>query len=145
MEKRSNKFYYKNEKDVANKLGLKPIPGSGSGWVHKEDMENENLLVQLKSTDSSSYRIQLLDLKKLEYHANISNKQPIFLLQFLQDNRLYAIVDIDLLEQILPTEKSQDLGIRIADEIIEVEKIKSTKSARETFFKEKEEKYRNGK
>ena len=66
MNKRSGKFYFRNEKETLSKLGLKPAPGSGSGWIVKEDGENDIAMVQLKSTDSSSYRLDMLDMKKLE-------------------------------------------------------------------------------
>ncbi len=100
MQKRSGKFYSKNEKETLKKLGLTPSPASGAGWVIKEDGENETLMVQLKSTDASSYRVNKIDLKKLEYHAMVSNKIPVFLVQFLQDDRLYAIVDVDNIEEL---------------------------------------------
>ena len=67
--KRSGKFYSKNEKETLRKLGLRPIPFSGAGWIEKEGGENENVLVQLKSTEASSYRVDMLDIKKLEYHS----------------------------------------------------------------------------
>ena len=41
---RKQKFWFKNEKRVMKRLGFEPVPGSGSGWVNKEDGENENLL-----------------------------------------------------------------------------------------------------
>ena len=53
--KRSGKFWYRNEKKTLEALGFKQIPGSGNGFAAKEDGENELALVQLKSTDSSSY------------------------------------------------------------------------------------------
>ena len=92
--KRSGKFYYSNEKKVMKALGFNSVPGSGSGWILKEDGESDTALVQLKSTDSSRYTLDMLDMKKLEYHADVSNKIPIFLVQFLKQDRIYAIVDI---------------------------------------------------
>ena len=71
--KRTGKFYYRNEKETLRKLGLTPVAGSGSGWIDKEDGESDIALVQLKSTDSSRYTLDMLDMKKLEYHASVSN------------------------------------------------------------------------
>ena len=108
MPKRSGKFYSQNEKRTLKALGLTPAPASGAGWVVKEDGENETLMVQLKSTDSLSYRINRvvmkrisrLDMKKLEFHAEVSNKVPVFLVQFLKDDRLYAIVDVNNIDDL---------------------------------------------
>ena len=98
--KRSGKFYSKNEKETLSKLGLRPIPFSGAGWVEKEDGENEFSLVQLKSTEASSYRVDMLDIKKLEYHASVSNKVPIFLIQFLNHDKIYALVNLEDLDEL---------------------------------------------
>ena len=53
---RKQKFWFKNEKRVMKRLGFEPVPGSCSGWVNKEDGENEFALAQLKSTDADSDR-----------------------------------------------------------------------------------------
>lgn len=145
--KRAGKFYSKNEKETLRKLGLRPIPFSGAGWIEKEDGENENVLVQLKSTDASSYRIEMLDIKKLEYHASVSNKIPVFIVQFLKNNKMYALVNIEDLEELNEAlnGKSQKRKIVIkkeeVEEQIQKQKIQSSPKERENFFKEKEKQY----
>ena len=142
--KRTSKFYYKNEKAVMKQLGLEPVPGSGSGWIHKEDGESETLLAQLKSTDSSSYRINLLDIKRLEYHAHVSNKCPVFLVQFLQEDKIYALVDLnnigELFNAFVKEEKPQKIAVN-EDKPVERTKVKSSSKARNSFYKEREENY----
>lgn len=169
MPKRSGKFYSKNEKQTLRSLGLEPAPASGAGWVVKEDGENEALMVQLKSTDSLSYRLSRLDMKKLEFHADVSHKVPVFLVQFLKDDRLYAIVDVknidDLfygLKGIKPNTTSVDIA-SIKEEIdiastskekkekinkkekreMEMPLIKTSKSSRDSFFEEQEKSRKN--
>lgn len=169
MPKRSGKFYSKNEKQTLRSLGLEPAPASGAGWVVKEDGENEALMVQLKSTDSLSYRLSRLDMKKLEFHADVSHKVPVFLVQFLKDDRLYAIVDVknidDLfygLKGIKPNDTSVDIA-SIKEEIDiastskekkekinkkekrekEIPLIKTSKSSRDSFFEEQEKSRKN--
>lgn len=169
MPKRSGKFYSQNEKRTLKALGLTPAPASGAGWVVKEDGENETLMVQLKSTDSLSYRLSRLDMKKLEFHADVSHKVPVFLVQFLKDDRLYAIVDVknidDLfygLKGIKPNTTSVDI-VSIKEEIdiastskekkekinkkekreSEVPIIKTSKSSRDSFFEEQEKSRKN--
>lgn len=145
MMRRKGKFYSKNEKEVMKGLGLTPAPASGAGWIVKEDGENELSMVQLKSTDSTRYTLNMLDMKKLEYHAQVSNKIPIFLVQFLQEDRMYAIVPVD---SILDLSKALETG-HVQERIsIKPEKlvssralIRSSKTSRDKFFEEKEKQY----
>ncbi len=100
--RRSGKFYYKNERIVAESLGMKQVAGSGNGWVSKEDCENEFILAQLKSTDAKSISIKKLDIEKLEYNANIAHKTPLFIIQFLDTHELYFLVkplDVPLISE----------------------------------------------
>lgn len=91
-KKRSGKFYYRNEREVMQALGLEQVAGSGNGWVSKEDGENDNVLCQLKSTDAQSISIKKLDIEKLEYHAHVSHKVPVFAVNFLSDNSTYLLL-----------------------------------------------------
>ena len=148
MRKRSGKFYSRNEKETLSKLGLTPSPMSGAGWVIKEDGENETVMVQLKSTDKSSYRIDLLDIKKLEYHAEVSNKIPIFLIQFLKSDKIYALVNIKDIEGIIKEkeiykekETSSCEVIQETQKEVKKETVKTSKNSREQFFKERSEKF----
>lgn len=143
--KRTGKFYSRNEKETLSRLGLKPSPMSGAGWVIKEDGENDIVMVQLKSTDSSSYRLDLLDLTKLEYHADISRKVPIFLIQYLKTGKIYAVVDIDNIKELgeaLDTGKVKEkMVIKDIESTVEKKVVKTSKKSREQFFKERGEKF----
>ena len=59
---RSFKFYRKNEEEVMGALGLKPTKNSGSGWIEKEDGQNDYLICQLKSTDAQSIKVNQKDM-----------------------------------------------------------------------------------
>ena len=151
MPKRSGKFYSQNEKRTLKALGLTPAPASGAGWVVKEDGENETLMVQLKSTDSLSYRVSRLDMKKLEFHAEVSNKVPVFLVQFLKDDRLYAIVDVNNIDDLFyglkgikPKESIINNNNILYNNNLSVDKpiIKTNKDSRDKFFLEQEKKFR---
>ena len=126
-------------------LGFKPAPASGAGWIVKEDGENDLAMVQLKSTDSTRYTLDMLDMKKLEYHANISHKIPIFIVQFLREDRLYAIVPVDNiidLKDSVETGKIKDkVTIKEPESVTSRRLVKSSKKAREQFFEEREKKY----
>lgn len=145
MRKRSGKFYSNNEKKTLESLGFVPSPVSGAGWIVKEDGENDVAMVQLKSTDSSSYRLDILDMKKLEYHAYVSNKVPIFLVQFLKQDKVYAIVDVsnidDLFEAFNCNKKPEYQKITKIENKNERKMIRSSKKSRDEFMKERNDKY----
>ena len=152
---RSGKFYRKNEREVMKNLGLKPTKNSGSGWIEKEDGENETIIAQLKSTDSESIKVNLLDLKKLFYHANISHKTGIFVIQFLQENEEFIIISPEDLQKVAKGLKDnnnynytilnkvpQNEFSYISETQTKTDKIKSgSKNARSNFYKQREEMY----
>lgn len=143
--KRSGKFYYRNEKETLEKLGFVQVPGSGNGWIAKEDGENELALVQLKSTDSNLYTLKQFDMKQLEYHAQVEHKVPIFLIQFLQQDKVYAVVNVENLVELTEAIKEGSLKERmvVKDEVEVVGRktVGTAKKAREEFHKEKEKEY----
>ena len=49
MQKRSTKWYRKNEAEVMHRLGLKPTKNSGAGWIEKCDGENEHFLCEVQT------------------------------------------------------------------------------------------------
>lgn len=152
---RSGKFYRKNEREVMKNLGLKPTKNSGSGWIEKEDGENETIIAQLKSTDSESIKVNLLDLKKLFYHANISHKTGIFIIQFLQENEEFIIIRSEDLQKVARGLKNksecnytilnkvpQNESSYISEAYVKTDKVKSgSKNARSNFYKQREEMY----
>ena len=143
--KRKTKFYYKDEKETMKELGLTPVVGSGSGWLDKEDGENEIYLAQLKSTDKSQITIHKEDLNKLEYHAQNSNKIPLFVVKFLQTEEVYIMINKDDIKNFTFNENKKVLyGVNDDNETTEVKKkkISSTKEARDKFNKEMEEKWK---
>lgn len=148
--KRSGKFYYKNEAKVLRELGFTPAPGSGNGWVVKEDGYNEHAMVQLKSTDAASYRISLFDIKQLEYHAKVEHKLPIFLVQFLKENKVYAIVDVAELDQlpavfgVEPTQVNNDFVKMAEPEQSNKPKVQSSAKGRDAFYKQQEQTKQGG-
>lgn len=147
--KRSGKFYYKNERETLEALGFKQVPGSGNGWVAKEDGESDNTLVQLKSTENASYTVSLLDLKKLEIHSEIENKFPLFLIQFLKQDKIYALVSIENLEDLndmIKTGKVKERTVSVQESTtVKRKKISSSSSAIKSYRKEQESKWQKKK
>lgn len=148
--RRSGKFYYRNERETMEMLGMRQVPGSGNGWVAKEDGENEHLLCQLKSTDGNSIGIKKIDIDKLLLNAETEHKLPVFAVQFLKSGEVYLLVrpiDIEEVAEYLDTGvvKRSD-----KDDIVEVKDVKakkkpvvrSSKSAREQFKAENDRRFK---
>ena len=89
--KRSTKFYRKNEAEVMESLGLKPTKNSGSGWVEKEDGQNDYVICQLKSTDAQSIKVNQSDIRILEKNAMVAHKIPVFAIQFLNTGEVWLM------------------------------------------------------
>lgn len=92
MARRSGKFYRKNEREVMCKLGMKPTKNSGSGWIEKEDGQNDYIICQLKSTDAQSISVKQKDLRILEENALVCKKIPVFAIQFLNEDEVWLMV-----------------------------------------------------
>lgn len=92
MQKRSTKWYRKNEAEVMHRLGLKPTRNSGAGWIEKCDGENEHFLCELKSTDHESFSIKQSVLHVLEHHALEAHKIPLFAFQFINRDEVWVAI-----------------------------------------------------
>lgn len=157
MAKRSTKFYRKNEEEVMTALGLKPTKNSGSGWIEKEDGQNDYIICQLKSTDAQSIRVNQKDIRILERNASIAHKLPVFAIQFLNTGEVWLMAkpeDFTSISEYIETGKTEDItfGIDLSeaeDKTIFVNKtIGSSSRAREQFHQQREkkfEKYRSAK
>lgn len=151
MPKRKGRFYYRSEAEVMSMLGLEQVPGSGNGWISKEDGESEHILCQLKSTDAQSISVKKLDIDKLILHALTSRKIPVFAVQFLQSDEVFLLVrPLDLTdvaeylstgrcsvpEPVVQTDDIEDLPE------VRPHSVKSSASARERFNREREKQFR---
>lgn len=92
MNKRSTKWYRKNEAEVMHRLGLKPTRNSGAGWIEKCDGESEHFLCELKSTDHESFSIKQSVLHVLEHHALEAHKIPLFAFQFINRDEVWIAI-----------------------------------------------------
>lgn len=151
--KRSGKFYRRNEEKVMLSLGLKPTKNSGSGWVEKEDGQSDKIICQLKSTDKESMRLNKYDIDTLNYNAAVSHKLPVFAIQFLSSNETYLLVKpeqlCDVAKYIQTGEvetENEFIGLDLSDyeESYATPKVrvKSSSKARESYNREREEKYK---
>lgn len=109
MNKRSTKFYRKNEAEVMKRLGFKPTKNSGAGWVEKCDGQNESFICELKSTDKESYTLKQKTLQELEYHACVAHKMPVFALQFLNRDEIWVAVKEEDFKEFIEFKKQKQL------------------------------------
>lgn len=150
--KRSFKFYRKNEAEVMHDLGMKETKNSGSGWVEKEDGQNEHLICQLKSTDAQSIKVNQKDIRMLEKNALVAHKIPVFAIQFLNTNEVWLMMKPDTVFDV--AEALNGDIVRMPDNLINIDEtipyefpniakkvIKSSSNARQMFHEEKNKKY----
>ena len=139
------------------KYGLKPTINSGSGWIQKEDGENADIICQLKSTDKDSIKVNLLDLHKLIYHAETAHKIPLFMIQFLQQNEEYIVMRVEDAHSLCTAfqrtgeynytayeenaVQSRTEGLQSVSEFETKATVKSSPESRESFYKERSEKW----
>lgn len=153
-QKRSFKFYRKNEAEVMKSLGLKPTKNSGSTWIEKEDGQNDYVICQLKSTDAQSIKVNQKDIRVLEKNAVIEHKIPMFAIQFLNTGELWLMIkpeDITNVVEYIETGKTnlpdqivvydEQKTINDIQELSNKRKIKSSESARLMFENERQKKY----
>jgi len=92
MNKRSTKWYRKNEAEVMKRIGFKPTRNSGATWIEKCDGQSDHCICELKSTDNSSFTVKQEYLHTLESHAIESHKLPIFAFQFLNTGEVWLSI-----------------------------------------------------
>jgi hypothetical protein len=73
----------KQERRGADRMGGRVTPGSGNGWVTKNDVKTDDLSVEYKHTDAKSYFLKHADLKKAERNALLdSGREFAFIVGF---------------------------------------------------------------
>ena len=154
MNRRSIKFYRKNEAEVMKRLGFRPTPNSGAGWISKEDGQNEQCICQLKSTDKQSISIKQNDIHILEQNAAVAHKLPVFALQFLNTGEVWVMIkpeDLGLIQSLVEgddiSEQLQsgfDSDVDNEDETeynihnVGDKKVKKSYCARQAYMKQRE-------
>ena len=92
MNKRSTKWYRKNEAEVMKRIGFKPTRNSGATWVEKCDGQSDHCICELKSTDNSSFTVKQEYLHTLEANAIEAHKLPVFAFQFLNTDEVWVSI-----------------------------------------------------
>lgn len=122
MNKRTTKWYRKNEEEVIKRLGLKPTRNSGATWIEKADGQNDDYICELKSTDKESFSVKQSVLHKLEAQAIEAHKLPLFAFQFINTDEVWVAVKESDIEAIRSLIRQQ-----LIDELCESGKKKDDK------------------
>lgn len=84
----------KQENRSANVYRGSRNAGSGSGWLRKNDVRSEHLLIENKLTENTkSYTIKAKDLTELTQRAILDDRLPV--LQFDLGGRHYVVLNED--------------------------------------------------
>lgn len=84
----------KQEKRSANVYRGSRNAGSGSGWLRKNDVRSESLLIENKLTNNAkSYTVKYKDLTELTHRAILDDRLPV--LQFDLGGKHYVILNED--------------------------------------------------
>lgn len=71
----------RQEKRIAKATGGKRQPGSGSGWLHKQDVKDERFLREMKQTSGKSISIKREDWDQLRANALSTGRTPLIHIQ----------------------------------------------------------------
>lgn len=92
--KRILKASKKQEERTANRYRGSRNAGSGSGWLRKNDVRAENLLIENKLTENAkSYTVKFKELDELRQRAILDDRLPV--LQFDLGGRNFVILTED--------------------------------------------------
>lgn len=84
----------KQENRTADRYRGSRNAGSGSGWLRKNDVRSENLLIENKLTENSkSYTVKFKELDELRQRAILDDRLPV--LQFDLGGRNFVILTED--------------------------------------------------
>jgi len=93
-QRRIMKASRKQEDRTANRYKGSRNAGSGSGWLRKNDVRSDNLLIENKLTENTkSYSIKFKELDELRQRAILDDRLPV--LQFDLGGRNFVILNED--------------------------------------------------
>lgn len=91
---RQRKASQRQERDTAKRYGGRTQPGSGSGWVHRNDVDTDDLLIENKRTDNErSITIKADDLRQLRINA--ARRGKVGVMVFYLGGHQYVVLHQD--------------------------------------------------
>lgn len=86
------------EKDTAARYAGRVTPGSGNGWVAKNDIRTETESIECKTTAAASYTLKYMDLWKAYKTALMDGRRMVFEIQFEKRGRFVILAEDDYME-----------------------------------------------
>jgi hypothetical protein len=91
---RRRKLSQRQERETAARYGGRQQAGSGSGWLHRNDVRSDEFLIENKRTDNErSITIKADDLRQLRINATRLDR--IGILEFYLGGHNYVILHTD--------------------------------------------------
>ena len=91
----------------------------------------------------------MLDLKKLEFHAEVDHKIPLFLVQFLKVDKIYAGIEVSNicdLKDVIETGSKKESVVKVNEEVdVRKRNVKSSSRAINSYRKELESRWQKKK
>jgi hypothetical protein len=87
------------EKQTAERFGGRVTPGSGNGWLRKNDVRSDTVSFEMKYTDAQQFTLKIADLEQAEGHAIRDGREMVFGVSFAGDN--YVIISEDYYAQLV--------------------------------------------
>lgn len=79
---KSLKRSQQQEKSTADRFGGRVTPGSGNGWMRKNDVRSDDVSFEMKYTDAKQFALKVADLTKAEEHAIRDGREMVFGISF---------------------------------------------------------------
>jgi len=67
----------RQEKKTAREFGGRRTQGSGNKWHDKGDVKTPKFLIECKTTDAASYRLDKATIQKIQIEAAMAGKEPV--------------------------------------------------------------------
>jgi hypothetical protein len=131
MEER-NARSRKQERDWAIRWGGQTTPGSGRGELFKADFRTAKHLIELKYTKAQQFTLKLADLGKIEEHALMEGRDPVYGIEFMsmplstrKDGRYVVLPEWDYLSKLE----------RLAEQDAEIDRLNALVAEREAIIR----------
>lgn len=101
-EETPRKFSQRRERKLSKRMGARITPNSGARWHSKGDMSDGDNLIEVKSTKSDSMVVHKVWLEKIRQEAIKTNKNPIFIMDFVDIQLIGNVEKVVTFEEVKP-------------------------------------------
>jgi hypothetical protein len=106
--RRDLRLSQQQEKRVARRHYGRVTKGSGNGWIHKQDVETEGVLWEMKRTSSTQITLKAADLEELRKNAILSDCLPVMHVE-IGTRRCVVLLEADF--ETLREDAGRDQGL----------------------------------